>query len=143
MCACRQSCGYAVPYYEFKAHRTTLLESSKRKEDFDVALESGDPVTDSTPLTKGLKSYWAEKNAHNIDGLPGLSSAPWAPRLPKSELDLEEVRAGGGMRDATVAQAVVARINYTYEELKLVVAFCLGLLIAMASVRFIEQMGVV
>jgi len=45
------SCGYAVPHYEFKSERETLLRWAKQKG------------------PDGLKEYWQEKNMKSIDGL--------------------------------------------------------------------------
>lgn len=46
------SCGYAVPLYEFKQERQTLIDWAKRKG------------------MEGIKKYWQEKNQQSIDGLP-------------------------------------------------------------------------
>ncbi|KAL1690489.1 hypothetical protein GGG16DRAFT_125695 [Schizophyllum commune] len=58
------SCGYAVPFYDFIAHRSTLeneLALFERREN------------DGTG--KGLRQYWREWNMSSLDGLPGLLSA--------------------------------------------------------------------
>jgi hypothetical protein len=46
------SCGYAVPLYEFKAGRQTLLNWAQKKGE------------------RGLLDYWQAKNQISIDGLP-------------------------------------------------------------------------
>jgi hypothetical protein len=48
------SCGYAVPLMHYEGQRDRLL---------DWAVAKGDD---------GLVSYWGNKNAESIDGLPGL-----------------------------------------------------------------------
>lgn len=48
------SCGYAVPRYQFRDHRTQLNDYAERKGE------------------AGLAEYRAEKNKQSIDGLPGL-----------------------------------------------------------------------
>jgi hypothetical protein len=48
------SCGYAVPRYDFRDHRTQLNDYAERKGE------------------AGLAEYRADKNAKSIDGLPGL-----------------------------------------------------------------------
>lgn len=53
------SCGYAVPRYEFAGHRTQLV---------DWAEKHG---------TDGLQTYRSQKNLRSLDGLPGLG-----PRAP-------------------------------------------------------------
>lgn len=49
------SCGYAVPLYDFKEHRDVLDKYSEAKGE------------------DGLKEYRANKNAQSIDGMPGLA----------------------------------------------------------------------
>jgi hypothetical protein len=48
------SCGYAVPFMEYREDRPTLQQWAARKGD------------------DGLQEYWGEKNAESIDGLPAL-----------------------------------------------------------------------
>jgi hypothetical protein len=72
--ACVQSCGYAVPFYTFKTHRTQLVKMASVKESADRVAEATSPSTPRLP-EKGLKRYWAEKNAKSLDGLPGILSA--------------------------------------------------------------------
>ncbi|KAK4158218.1 hypothetical protein C8A00DRAFT_28722 [Chaetomidium leptoderma] len=56
------SCGYSVPYYEFKTFRTTLNEHfAKREERFTQG-----------KLEEKRERYWALKNAYSVDGLPGM-----------------------------------------------------------------------
>lgn len=46
------SCGYAVPFMEFKGHRDTLPLALEKKEDL------------------GIENYWKEKNMKSIDDVP-------------------------------------------------------------------------
>lgn len=46
------SCGFAVPYYEFKKERTQLMEWAEDKNEID------------------LEIYWREKNSISLDGKP-------------------------------------------------------------------------
>jgi hypothetical protein len=50
------SCGYAVPLFEYAGERTQLAAWTERKG------------------VEGLRCYRAEKNSRSIDGLPGLRS---------------------------------------------------------------------
>ncbi|KAI0656851.1 hypothetical protein C8Q70DRAFT_1056432 [Cubamyces menziesii] len=62
------SCGYSVPYYEFKGHRQALLayyDKRERKDREDPNLHAD----------KGLRAYWIDENLQSIDGLPGLAVA--------------------------------------------------------------------
>ncbi len=45
------SCGFAVPFYDYKGERDQLLKWADHKESI------------------GMESYWEEKNANSIDGL--------------------------------------------------------------------------
>ncbi|KAK4040632.1 hypothetical protein C8A01DRAFT_15530 [Parachaetomium inaequale] len=56
------SCGYSVPFYEFKNFRTTLNEHFAKKEE---RFEQG-------RLEESKERYWAFKNAYSVDGLPGM-----------------------------------------------------------------------
>lgn len=46
------SCGYAVPFYEYKSERGTLTKWSEKKGQ------------------SGVEKYWQSKNAESIDGFP-------------------------------------------------------------------------
>lgn len=46
------SCGFAVPFMEFKGERTQLVSSSEKKGE------------------EKIKEYWKEKNSMSIDGFP-------------------------------------------------------------------------
>jgi hypothetical protein len=48
------SCGYSIPFMDFRAERPTLHQWAERKGD------------------DGLRDYWADKNVESIDGLPAL-----------------------------------------------------------------------
>lgn len=49
------SCGYAVPLYEYQGERSQLLDWAERQG------------------PEGLVEYQQQKNTHSIDGLPGVS----------------------------------------------------------------------
>ncbi len=48
------SCGYGVPFMDFKEHRPTMDQWSERKG------------------AEGIRAYWAEKNRRSIDDLEGF-----------------------------------------------------------------------
>ncbi|KAF8939715.1 hypothetical protein BGZ58_008904 [Dissophora ornata] len=48
------SCGYAVPFFDFKGPRPTLVNFWAKKDE------------------AGVKEYWLEKNKYSLDGLPGM-----------------------------------------------------------------------
>lgn len=49
------SCGYGVPFMDFREHRPTMDQWSERKG------------------RDGIRAYWSEKNATSVDGLAGLT----------------------------------------------------------------------
>lgn len=51
------SCGYAVPRYDFVEQRTKLVEWADNRDDAE------------------LRAYWTDKNSESIDGLPALKAA--------------------------------------------------------------------
>jgi hypothetical protein len=56
------SCGWSVPFYDFKGFRTQLDEFFAKKE---KAVESGKEG-------ESMDNYWAFKSQLSVDGLPGL-----------------------------------------------------------------------
>lgn len=60
------SCGYSVPYYDFKEYRRTL-------EKFAENLEKKGQSTGK--WEDGWDAYWAYKNQKSNDGLPGMQRA--------------------------------------------------------------------
>jgi hypothetical protein len=98
-----QSCGYAVPLFDFKMHRTGLNNFALKLAMEDIKAESESTASPSSntsavstiftsetdipsqvqtyPLTaKGLKGYWRDRNCQSIDGLPGVTSGFKAPQ---------------------------------------------------------------
>ncbi|KAG5653817.1 hypothetical protein H0H81_010285 [Sphagnurus paluster] len=71
------TCGYSVPFYEFKAHRTQLLEWAAKKEaaDRDAELTVGFSSACTPRVQTGMKRWWEERNTTSLDGLPGVVSA--------------------------------------------------------------------
>lgn len=59
------SCGFSVPFYEYKEHRKTLNEHFERK---DERFKQGNEK-------ESMPKYWALKNSWSMDGLPALHIA--------------------------------------------------------------------
>ncbi|KAI1463615.1 uncharacterized protein F4812DRAFT_235718 [Daldinia caldariorum] len=59
------SCGYSVPFFDFKDFRTTLNEYLKRKE--NKFLQGNE--------SESMDRYWALKNSWSMDGLPAMPRA--------------------------------------------------------------------
>ena len=60
------SCGFSVPLLDYVGDRSLLTEWADRKSDDDLA------------------TYWKQRNATSIDGLPGLGHAHGAPQAEQS-----------------------------------------------------------
>lgn len=114
-----QSCGYAVPYYEFRGHRQVLLKHLD-------ACEKG-----PTAICKnGLKGYWAENNAHSIDGLAGLVTAAHAPQALESTAVMKQANSAEGDQ-VPKGPAVAAKSRIDRRRVQdWVVAFALGIAVA-------------
>ena len=62
------SCGFSVPYYDFKSFRPILNDfMAKKAEKFKAGDER-----------ESMDRYWAYKNAWSMDGLPGMQRGTWA-----------------------------------------------------------------
>ncbi|KAF5367717.1 hypothetical protein D9758_009836 [Tetrapyrgos nigripes] len=94
------SCGFAIPFYEYKYQRTRYYNYARTCETFDVAHESQRPAEDyglgqgqefdpENPPEKGLRSYWKTKNSTGLDGLPALLYASKHQLGPRNDLTLE------------------------------------------------------
>jgi hypothetical protein len=75
------SCGYGVPFYEFKCHRNLLLSMSTRFEKVDQ--DHADQPGSSGIASSGLKMYWSASNSKSIDGLPGVELAHLSDAVPR------------------------------------------------------------
>ncbi|OAL44751.1 hypothetical protein IQ07DRAFT_592041 [Pyrenochaeta sp. DS3sAY3a] len=95
---CGTSCGYSVPYYDFKGHRSILDDFfAKKAKKFDDGNEK-----------ESMDAYWAWKSQASIDGLPGMKRGvdwakknkvaplkkmvgPYAPRAPRTVGSVEPI----------------------------------------------------
>ncbi|KAF4566180.1 hypothetical protein EYR36_011595 [Pleurotus pulmonarius] len=140
-----QSCGYAVPYYDFKGHRSKLVDMSIPMQDLDrdaeLALDSS-TLSEPPRPKKGLKSYWAENNATSLDGLPALLYAQTSTRLfnPASPA-AKPKKDGASANPKDVAK--VAKGDTTaatiLDNLKVPLAFTLGILTATMYTQFLPK----
>ncbi|KAI0369990.1 hypothetical protein BV20DRAFT_1052885 [Pilatotrama ljubarskyi] len=129
------SCGYAVPYYDFKGHRQIHLP-------YGAKLEQADRDAGGHS-DKGLKAYWANTNARSIDGLPGVVHAHKAERVPDSRDVMKRADASedGEVRDAEVKAGKTSGgvlVKYGLERRRVeewAVAFALGLAVAAIYVQ--------
>ncbi|KAF9187333.1 hypothetical protein BGZ51_001423 [Haplosporangium sp. Z 767] len=55
------TCGYAVPFFDYRGPRETLVKYFSKKDDEE------------------MKEYWRKKNMYSLDGLPGMRNAILGP----------------------------------------------------------------
>ncbi|KLO07053.1 hypothetical protein SCHPADRAFT_860669 [Schizopora paradoxa] len=148
------SCGYTVPYYEFKGDRSALLEYLDKCEKSDQAFEAtGTEVsTNKAPgvsddrgerAEKGLRAYWLQNNVLSMDGLPGITTAPYAKPTPRSTWKLEGKPEMGKYDNVTsdTSTEVHKRTIIGDHETKLVAAFSLGVLVTMLSIKLSTRLS--
>lgn len=91
-----QSCGFAVPLYNFVIHRTQLLRfmALQEKAERDNALLRDKTGCQMDPPKNSLRAYWLRKNMKSLDGLPGLLTAPDAivDDIPQNNFDKDAQR---------------------------------------------------
>lgn len=122
-----QTCGYSVPFYEFKAHRTHLLEWGAKKEatDRDAETTMGFSSATSPRVQTGLKRWWEERNTTSLDGLPGVVSAHVSDEIFRSK------PIGKKSVHETVTGNVQNKLAHLFgpADLKLLLAFLIGVLV--------------
>ncbi|KAJ7035175.1 hypothetical protein C8F04DRAFT_1099312 [Mycena alexandri] len=112
------SCGYAVPFFDFKAHRTRLLTWAAKK-------ESADCDSKDSGLVDGLKRYWNQANLKSIDGLDGLTVAPYTSEsFPVKKISYQADNESTGPRFKTAGGGMNVLLGFT-----------LGILVASLYIR--------
>ncbi|KAG6825267.1 hypothetical protein H0H92_004251 [Tricholoma furcatifolium] len=134
------SCGYAIPFMEYKGERNRLLVHNYNLEVADIAAEAPMDLTESEPPRPitGLKRYWAFRNPVSLDGLPGMLLGHESrmtfltpdPVLSSKKGDEREKR-----------EVVVYKLRVRTEELKLVAAFLTGVMLTASYVKFVKPRG--
>ena len=147
MGASHQSCGYSVPYFEFKGHRQVLLDYFDKRERADQADPNGH-------AEKGLKAYWDKENTQSIDGLPGLALAPKVERVPdcRNEMRNAEMPEGGsgtlaktangnGAISANGSGVLLMKHDLRRQRMQdFAVAFALGIAVAAIYVQVVSAL---
>ncbi|KAL5534832.1 hypothetical protein ACEPAG_1297 [Sanghuangporus baumii] len=141
------SCGYSVPYYDFKGDRTQLLEYFQRVE------AKTNPNSETPCSDNGMREYWATKNTHSIDGLPSVQYAPNSKETPTSTWSKEEERKkseervklhrkqsyavgnGHAVQDGDVIDAEKSAVVNENAGTRLVAAFAMGVFTTLLCVR--------
>ncbi|KAG6817368.1 hypothetical protein H0H87_009555 [Tephrocybe sp. NHM501043] len=129
------SCGYAVPFMEYKGERNRLLVHNYNLEVADIAAEAALDLTEREPPRPitGLKRYWHFRNAVSLDGLPGMLLAHGSKHLfatPQPIVKKDDEREKGQL---------VLRVGAG--ELKLVAAFLTGVMLTASYVKLIKPRG--
>ncbi|KAG7440355.1 uncharacterized protein BT62DRAFT_957155 [Guyanagaster necrorhizus] len=121
------SCGYAVPFYEFKSHRTRLLEYAAKRELADIeAEETESPICEPPRPDNGLKRYWIKNNLTSIDGLPGMTTG-------QDSTDKFQTRGRVYKKDN---ESVSMRGYFRQVDMRFVLGFSLGVAVITTS-RFL------
>ncbi|KAL5534841.1 hypothetical protein ACEPAG_1306 [Sanghuangporus baumii] len=141
------SCGYSVPYYDFKGDRTQLLEYFQRVE------AKADPNSESPRSDNGMREYWATKNTQSIDGLPSVECAPDSKKTPTNTWSKEEERKkseervklhhkqsyavgnGHAVQDGNAIDAEKSAVVNENAGTRLVAAFAMGVFTTLLCVR--------
>ncbi|KAJ4490550.1 hypothetical protein J3R30DRAFT_3278074 [Lentinula aciculospora] len=139
------SCGYGVPFFEFKGHRDTYYNVASRFEQADFSAQQTEtmpeppPNLDSLP-PKGLRHYFLSHNATSIDGLTGLTTAHEAPRA----CNITAVKKQSEIRRLSISLAKRLSIDSSPElskmihlvDLRFLTGTIMGLLLATLYTRF-------
>ncbi|KAK8016121.1 hypothetical protein PG993_014310, partial [Apiospora rasikravindrae] len=96
------SCGFSVPFYDFKEFRPTLNEHFERKA---VKFNAGNEK-------ESMPRYWAFKNAWSIDNIPGMKAGLKA----GSEEGIAPIKKMVGMSPPKGYQGAVGQ-GYTLSQL--------------------------
>ena len=88
----------------------------------------------------GMKAYWTKKNLSSLDGLPGLQTAHKLGYDPKSPFSVEEC-AGivKNHEQKNMSVSVIKGLTSETQNLKLLAAFTLGMLVTATYVRLSRQ----
>ncbi|GLB41255.1 putative pfam:Pyridox_oxidase [Lyophyllum shimeji] len=124
------SCGYAVPFYEYKAERNRLHAFSHARELVDIDAEKArDMSSCSVPPRpeKGLKQYWFARNATSLDGLPGILTGH------------DSLKTFRAMTESVQKDDEREGVVFGAEEFKMVAAFLTGVVLTASYMKFIRS----
>nr|GAT51819.1 pyridoxamine phosphate oxidase [Mycena chlorophos] len=120
------SCGYSVPFFDFKSYRTRLLTwaTTKERADKEADAEGDDKVANG--LVDGLKRYWNTKNLRSLDGMPGLLVAPYTDqKIPGLNKDADAFKPDDeSLRKGNTYAKLMNNVNVSVANV--VVGFAMG-----------------
>ncbi|KAG5721994.1 hypothetical protein E4T56_gene18467 [Termitomyces sp. T112] len=116
------TCGYSVPFYDFKGHRTQLLEWAAKKEaaDRDTELTVGFSSATGPRVQTGLKRWWEERNTTSLDGLQGIVSAHMSDEIFRSR----RIAKKSPFQTATIQSKMIRTFDF-----RILCAFLFGILV--------------
>jgi len=130
------TCGYSVPFYEFKSHRGQLLQWAAKKEatDRECELSEGFSSATSPRVQSGMKRWWAERNTKSLEGLPGLVSGHASDKVfqPSTNTPVQ-----ADQWDTKAARSLYFKKLPDAIDFRLILAFLLGMLLASLYGRFV------
>ncbi|KAI6134787.1 hypothetical protein EV401DRAFT_1105434 [Pisolithus croceorrhizus] len=124
------SCGFAVPLYNFVAHRTRLHRFSEMKERVDRAhalppdSENLDVQQINVP-SNSLREYWLRNNMKSLDGLPGLLTAPDALVRIAPQNNFQSTTMSGALRGCGTSNKE-SHVIFKHPEKTFILGFFLG-----------------
>ncbi|KAI3607147.1 pyridoxamine phosphate oxidase [Moniliophthora roreri] len=140
------SCGYVIPFFEFKSYRTKYDGIAIKFEDSDIAAQ-GENIR--TGGEKGLKAYWVNHSQKSIDGLPAMNLLPETMNTPfilsGNAINMREVLKKKAGRTKSRVETIVARHKFV-PNAQLLIGFVLGVLAVTVWHRaslFGERLGLV
>jgi len=122
------SCGFSVPFYDFKDFRPTLTDHfSKLEAKHERTGEDKD----------SLDHYWAYKNSYSIDGLPGMKRG----NLARKKWNVTPLKKMIGPMAPTAYDAGTG-VSVRYAILIALMSFIVGLLVASTAMNVLQPMKI-
>jgi len=118
------SCGFSMPFYDFKDFRTTLNEFFVKR----VAAEEAGNKKD------GIERYWAYKNSESIDGLPGMRRGVETAKREK----VEPIKKLVGAAALTESRKISLSSKLTSPLLVALLSFLCGMAVATFLIVFAQ-----
>ncbi|KAI6021666.1 hypothetical protein BKA83DRAFT_4285419 [Pisolithus microcarpus] len=138
------SCGFAVPLYNFVAHRTRLHRFNETKERVDRAhalppdSEDLDVQQIDVP-SNSLREYWLRNNTKSLDGLPGLLTAPDAITRIAPRNNFQSTTMPGTLRDLDTSNKG-GHVVVKHPDKAFILGFFLGAIAVTACSKILGKM---
>ena len=123
------------------------MNFAKRVEDGKTKVIQDDEVSKypESNVQYGMRAYWAKTNLRSLDGLPGILTAHKVDFEPKSVYSVEEcagvdAKSESQLEGGGKGKVVVGGSQLEKQNLKLVAAFALGMLLTATYVRLTKHL---